>query len=93
MGLLLIYGFSYITIWFAMELNKDLKPLMTTGSMNENMSKGIFYNDGGNANLTTPYPGCSMHWGSQLARVRLLDLAAMAYYICPRSKRLSGVVE
>merc|ERR1712073_68145 len=49
--------------------------------------RGIFYNDGAvNKSLVTPYPACSMSWGSQQVRVRLLDLGAMAYYAYVRKE-------
>jgi len=57
---------------------EGLSPLMTKNSTLEN--RGMFYNDGGNESLVTPYPACSMSWGRGQAKVGILDLAAMAYY-------------
>jgi len=74
--LVLIYGFSWVTTEFSLEMDSKVTPLMSASNTSE--GTGIFYNDG-NTSLVSPYPACSMSWGSH-PRVRILDLAAMAYY-------------
>jgi len=75
----LICGFSYLTCSPDMEMDPNLTAMMRTGERN---GKGVFYNDGRGReeNMPTPYPVCSMSWGSPQAPVRILDLAAMSYY-------------
>mmetsp|Transcript_5528 Transcript_5528/g.10396 ORF Transcript_5528/g.10396 Transcript_5528/m.10396 type:complete len:961 (-) Transcript_5528:143-3025(-) len=75
----LICGFSYLTSSFDMEMDPTMTAMMRISERN---GKGVFYNDGRGReeNMPTPYPVCSMSWGSPQAPVRILDLAAMSYY-------------
>jgi len=73
-----IYVFSVCTM--------DLVDKLDMGSMQALMSRdtkkgrGVFYNNGTDRHLVTPYPVCGMSWGTQNAPVRVLDLAAMSNY-------------
>merc|ERR1719410_684936 len=54
-------------------------PIMTVHSERQD-HKGVFYNDGANNSMATPYAACRMHWGSPNHPVRILDLGAMSVY-------------
>jgi len=59
--------------------HQTLEPVMTLHGMGQG-STGVFYNDGSNHSLVTPYPACKQWWGNPRAKVSLLDLGAMANY-------------
>jgi len=81
----LIYCFSYVTTFFVLDM--DTVTTMMTMSDDTILEKnGVFYNDGSNVSLATPYPVCQMSWGSPQAPVHVLDLAAMAYYSYAKNK-------
>jgi len=75
-------GFSYVS---GMEKITGLTahPLM---SVTRTDNGDVFYNDGDQEEFASPYPVCSMHWGSRAHRVRILDMTAMSWYAYENKK-------